>query len=178
MLRCKRNRAPLYHAGDIVDVKDVAADAAGTTIIFVPHWVPVNEVNERNITINLYIEDPTDINGSDIPAANYLRTVAEGDALFRPNEERGREHIREYISSSDEPWKDTYNDEDFVLREGGEIQVVKESVSSLDFHFDVKKGNLTVKFQWGAGEQPTPRCLLCQRISQSKLPSSRHFLWM
>lgn len=146
--------APVYHAGDIVDVKDVAADAAGTTIIFVPHWVPVNEVNERNITINLYIEDPTDINGSDIPAANYLRTVAEGDALFRPNEERGREHIREYISSSDEPWKDTYNDEDFVLREGGEIQVVKESVSSLDFHFDVKKGNLTVKFQWGAGEQP------------------------
>lgn len=108
----------------------------------------MNEVNERNITINLYIEDPTDINGSDIPAANYLRTVAEGDALFRPNEERGREHIREYISSSDEPWKDTYNDEDFVLREGGEIQVVKESVSSLDFHFDVKKGNLTVKFQW------------------------------
>lgn len=80
--------------------------------------------------------------------------MAEGDALFRPNEERGREHIREYISSSDEPWKDTYNDEDFVLREGGEIQVVKESVSSLDFHFDVKKGNLTVKFQWGAGEQP------------------------
>lgn len=131
--------APVYHAGDIVDVKDVAADAAGTTIIFVPHWVPVNEVNERNITINLYIEDPTDINGSDIPAANYLRTVAEGDALFRPNEERGREHIREYISSSDEPWKDTYNDEDFVLREGGEIQVVKESVSSLDFHFDVKR---------------------------------------
>ena len=41
-----------------------------------------------------------------------------------------------------------------MLREGGEIQVVKESVSSLDFHFDVKKGNLTVKFQWGAGEQP------------------------
>ena len=129
----------MYHAGDIVDVKDVAADAARTTIIFVPHWVPVNEVNERNITINLYIEDPTDINGSDIPAANYLRTVAEGDALFRPNEERDREHIREYISSSDEPWKDTYNDEDFVLREGGEIQVVKESVSSLDFHFDVKR---------------------------------------
>ena len=29
--------APVYHAGDIVDVKDVAADAAGTTIIFVPH---------------------------------------------------------------------------------------------------------------------------------------------
>ena len=46
--------APVYHAGDIVDVKDVAADAAGTTIIFVPHWVPVDEVNERNITCLLY----------------------------------------------------------------------------------------------------------------------------
>lgn len=79
--------APVYHAGDIVDVKDVAADAAGTTIIFVPHWVPVDEVNERNITINLYIEDPTDINGSDIPAANYL---AHGGGGRRPVQtERG-----------------------------------------------------------------------------------------
>ena len=142
----------IYRAGETVKVSEIAGFAQGNTIVFVPNWLAVEEAEERQITIYLYIEDPT--NGDQIKADEYVRTVGSGEALFRPNEERGREHIREYISSSDESWKDTYNDEDFVLREGGEIQVVKESVSSLDFHFDVKKGNLTVKFQWGAGEQP------------------------
>lgn len=118
-------------------VSEIAGLAQSNTIVFVPNWLAVEEAEERQITIHLYIEDPT--NGTQIEADSYPRTVGSGDALFRPNEERGREHIREYISSSDEPWKDTYNDEDFVLREGGEIQVVKESVSSLDFHFDVKR---------------------------------------
>ena len=141
----------VYHAGDTVKVADVAGYAQGGAITFIPNWVSTEELEERQITIHLYIEDPT--NGSSLEAAEYLRTVGEGTALFRPNEERGREIIGEYITQSDHSWKGIYNQSDFILREGGKVQVLEEEVNALDFHFDVKKGTLTVNFQWGKGEQ-------------------------
>lgn len=141
----------VYHSGDTVKVADVAAYAQGSTITFIPNWVPTEELDERQITINLYIEDPT--NGQNILADRYLLTVAEGKALFRPNDERGRQHIAEYITNSQEDWKSTYNESDFVLRDGeDQVCVVEADQNSLDFHYDVKKGQLTVNFQWGTGE--------------------------
>lgn len=144
----------VYRAGDTVSVKDAAAYAQGNTIIFTPNWVPTEEVNERQITINLFIENPT--TGRYIKADSYLLSVGEGRALFRPNDERGREHILEYLTSSGAPsWASTYNTSDFVLKEGEQVQIVEADQESLDFHYDVKKGTLTVKFEWGTGETGT-----------------------
>ena len=140
----------VYRAGETVKVSEIAGLAQSNTIVFVPNWLAVEEAEERQITIHLYIEDPT--NGTQIEADSYPRTVGSGNALFRPNEERGREIIGDYISGSDHSWKNTYNQSDFILREGGEIQVVPSETNSLDFHFDVKKGKVTVNFAWGQGE--------------------------
>ena len=140
----------VYRAGETVKVSEIAGLAQSNTIIFVPNWLPVEEAEERQITIHLYIEDPT--NGDQIEADSYPRTVGSGEALFRPNEERGREIIGKYIAGSEHSWKDTYNQDDFILREGGEIQVVPAKTESLNFHFDVKKGKVTVNFAWGQGE--------------------------
>lgn len=150
----KGTETPVYYSGDTVNVADVAPYANGNTITFVPNWVPTGEVGERQITINLYIENPT--NGQYVLADAYLLSVAEGKALFRPDDERGRKHISEYISNSEEPWASAYNTGDFVLR-GGEdkIHVLEKDQNSLDFHYDVKKGTLTVNFAWGTGEAGT-----------------------
>lgn len=140
----------VYRAGETVKVSEIAGFAQGNTIVFVPNWLAVEEAEERQITIYLYIEDPT--NGDQIKADEYVRTVGSGEALFRPNEERGREIIGKYIAESGHSWKSTYNQDDFILREGGEIQVVPAEAESLNFHFDVKKGKVTVNFAWGQGE--------------------------
>lgn len=144
----------VYRAGDTVSVKDAAAYAQGNTIIFIPNWVRTEDLGERQITINLHIQDPT--TGRYIKADSYLLSVGEGRALFRPNDERGREHIREYLTSSGAPsWANTYNTSDFVLKEDEQVQIVEADQDSLDFHYNVKKGTLTVKFEWGTGETGT-----------------------
>ena len=145
----------VYYAGDTVKVADVVAYAQNGTITFVPKWVPTEELGERQITINLYIEDPT--TGEDIPVDSYLLSVAQGAALFRPDDERGREHIVSFMARPDAPsWASAYSVNDFVLRHGeNAIQKVEADVDSLDFHYDVKKGTLTVNFAWGTGEAGT-----------------------
>ena len=144
----------VYHSGDTVPVKDVAAYAEGNTILFVPNWVDVKEMGERQITVNLYIENP--ISGDEILADTYLVSVGEGKALLRPDDKRGREHIREFLEESEKPWASTYDTDDFVLRAGEEaVRVVEADEDSVNFHYDVKKGLLTVKFAWGTGEEDT-----------------------
>lgn len=145
----------VYYAGDTVKVADVVAYAQNGTITFVPNWVPTEELGERQITINLYIEDPT--TGKDIPADSYLLSVAQGTALFRPDDERGREHIVSFMARPDAPsWASAYSVNDFVLRQGeNAIQKVEADEDSLDFHYDVKKGTLTVNFAWGTDEAGT-----------------------
>ena len=146
----------VYYSGDTVRVEDVIAYAKGDIITFVPHWVSSEELGERQITVNLYLEDPLD--DSQHLAASYPLSVGKGTALFRPNDERGREYVRDYITDdeNDLSWADRYNESDFVLKAGEEeIRVVAENQDSIDFHYWVKRGTLTVNFEWGTGEKQT-----------------------
>ena len=142
----------VYRAGETVKVAEVAAYASGKTITFVPNWVEVKDLGERNIEIELLIEDPT--TGTYVEADRYLVSVGEGRALLRPNDERGREHLRAFLAGENAPtWAADYNLDAFALKNGeDEIVVVEEDVSSLQFHYDVTKGTLTVTFAWGKGE--------------------------
>ena len=146
----------VYHAGQVVKVEDVAAYAYNGTITFVPNWVEVEDLDERTIEINLLIEDPTK-SGTYLEADHYLVSVGEGKALLRPNDERGREHLENFFTSAGAPgWAMEYNVSDFVLKDGEEaIKIVETGVTSLDFHYDVKKDTLTVTFAWGKGEDTT-----------------------
>jgi hypothetical protein len=140
----------VYHSGDTVPVQDVAAQAKNGTITFVPNWVPTEELGERQITVNLYIEDPESENY--LSVASYLLTVGKGKALFIPDEERGRKKIREFLTGEQAPaWESVYDTSDFVLKESG-VRVVEANENSLDFHYAVKRGTLTVRFAWGTGE--------------------------
>ena len=146
----------VYHAGQPVKVAEVAAYASGRTITFIPNWVEVEDLGERTIEIELLIEDPTKA-GTYLEADRYLVSVGEGRALLRPNDERGREHLRDFLISEKAPeWAADYNVSEFALKNGeDEIVVVEEGVSSLQFHYDVTKGTLTVTFAWGKGEDTT-----------------------
>lgn len=151
-------RNKIYHAGDAVPVEDVIPYASNGIITFLPNWVSIEELHERQITINLFIEDPT--SGSYVKAASYLLSVGEGTALLRPDDERGRLYIRNFLTNSDVEWNDTYRAEDFVLKASeNTARIVKENEQSLDFHYDVKKGTLKVVFEWGTGETPEPNVL-------------------
>ena len=150
---------PVYDAGDTVRVADLAPKVNGSTITFVPNWVDVGTINERPITVNLYIEDPEDI-GSYDKVDSYPLSVEDAEiALFRPNDARGQEHIREYIVNEVPSWYGKYNVSDFELRDGESIRYVTAQDQEINFYYDIKKGTVTVNFAWGTGEVEVPGLL-------------------
>lgn len=145
---------PVYRSGETVKVADLIDKVESNTITFVPNWVSIAESGDRQIMVNLYVEDPT--NGDYEKAATYPVTVGQGKALLRPDDARGREYLTNYISGGnpDAPaWATSYNSVDFTLKtDENKIHVVEAETDSLDFHYDVKKATLKVNFAWGTDE--------------------------